>query len=126
MVAANDGTGGGSIAAFKAAGADVPPVTGNDAELAAAQRIIAGDQFNTISKPIKTVAEAAAVVAYDFAQGKKPEGKTELFATPSQLFVPTVVTKDNIAKVLFESGAMKASVVCKGAYAEPCAALGIK
>ena len=38
-------------------------MTGNDAELAAIQRIIAGDQYNTISKPIKTVAEAAAEVA---------------------------------------------------------------
>lgn len=126
VVAANDGTGGGSIAAFKAAGAPVPPVTGNDAELAAAQRIIAGDQYNTISKPIKTVAEAAAVVAYDFAQGKKPEGKMELFDTPSQLFTPTVVTKENIAEALFKSGALKASEVCKGTYAKPCAELGIK
>ena len=32
------------------------------AELAASQRVIAGDQYNTISKPIKIVAEAAAEV----------------------------------------------------------------
>lgn len=33
MVAANDGTGGAAVAAFKAAGVDpVPPVTGNDAD----------------------------------------------------------------------------------------------
>ncbi|RVB44548.1 sugar ABC transporter substrate-binding protein, partial [Mesorhizobium sp. M7A.F.Ca.CA.001.06.1.1] len=51
VVAANDGTGGGAIAAFKAAGVDpVPPVTGNDATIAALQLIIAGDQYNTISK----------------------------------------------------------------------------
>ncbi|RVA73813.1 sugar ABC transporter substrate-binding protein, partial [Mesorhizobium sp. M7A.F.Ca.CA.001.08.2.1] len=50
VVAANDGTGGGAIAAFKAAGVDpVPPVTGNDATIAALQLIIAGDQYNTIS-----------------------------------------------------------------------------
>ncbi|RUU03177.1 MULTISPECIES: sugar ABC transporter substrate-binding protein, partial [unclassified Mesorhizobium] len=48
VVAANDGTGGGAIAAFKAAGVDpVPPVTGNDATIAALQLIIAGDQYNT-------------------------------------------------------------------------------
>ena len=61
VVAANDGTGGGAIAAFKAAGVDpVPPVTGNDATIAALQLIIAGDQYNTISKPSEIVAEAAA------------------------------------------------------------------
>jgi simple sugar transport system substrate-binding protein/D-xylose transport system substrate-binding protein len=126
VVAANDGTGGGSIAAFKAAGAKVPPVTGNDAELAAAQRIIAGDQYNTISKPIKIVAEASAEVANQFLQGKKPAGKTTLYNTPSQLFIPSVVTKENIDEVLFKSGIMKASEACTGDYAKGCAELGIK
>ncbi|MFI7609900.1 sugar ABC transporter substrate-binding protein [Nonomuraea terrae] len=126
VVAANDGTGGGAIAAFKAAGGDVPPVTGNDAEVAAAQRIIAGDQYNTISKPIKIVAEAAANVAWDFMQGKKPAGKATLYDTPSELFVPTVVTKENIKEVLFDSGIMKAADVCTGEYAAGCDELGIK
>ncbi|MFF0311860.1 sugar ABC transporter substrate-binding protein [Streptosporangium sp. NPDC004379] len=126
VVAANDGTGGGSIAAFKAAGVKVPPVTGNDAELAAAQRIISGDQYNTISKPIKIVAEAAADAAYRFARGEKPAGKTKLYDTPSELFTPTVVTKDNINEVLFQSGIMKASEACTGEYAKGCAELGIK
>ncbi|MCG5213176.1 ABC transporter substrate-binding protein [Streptosporangium soli] len=126
VVAANDGTGGGSIAAFKAADVPVPPVTGNDAEVAAAQRIINGDQFNTISKPIKIVAEATAEVAFQFVQGKKPVGKATLFNTPSQLFVPTVVTKENINEVLFQSGIMKAAEVCTAPYAKGCAELGIK
>ncbi|MFG3440098.1 sugar ABC transporter substrate-binding protein [Nonomuraea sp. NPDC047897] len=126
VVAANDGTGGGAIAAFKAAGVKVPPVTGNDAELAAAQRIIAGDQYNTISKPIKIVAEASANIAYEFMQGKKPAGKTTLYNTPSELFVPTVVTRENIKEVLFESGIMKAADACTGEYAKGCAELGIQ
>ncbi len=73
VVAANDGTGGATIAAFKAAGTEtVPPVTGNDAELAALQRIVAGDQYNTISKPIKIVAEARPPPSrIEFAQGKQ-------------------------------------------------------
>lgn len=126
VVAANDGTGGGSIAAFKAAGVKVPPVTGNDAEVAAAQRIIKGDQYNTISKPIKIVAEAAADTAYQFMQGKKPAGKDTLYNTPSQLFVPTVVTRENIKEVLFDSQIMKAADVCTGDYAKGCDELGIK
>ncbi|MEV1168435.1 sugar ABC transporter substrate-binding protein [Nonomuraea sp. NPDC049784] len=126
VVAANDGTGGGSIAAFKAAGVKVPPITGNDAEVAAAQRIIKGDQYNTISKPIKIVAEAAANTAWEFMQGKKPAGKTTLYNTPSELFVPTVVTKENVKEVLFDSGIMKAADVCTGEYAKGCEELGIK
>lgn len=127
VVAANDGTGGGAISAFKAAGVNpLPPVTGNDAELAAIQRIVNGDQYNTISKPIKIVAEGAAEVAIAFAKGEKPAGKTTLFETPSQLFTPTVVTQDNIKKEMFDSGLLKASDVCTGAYADGCAKLGIK
>lgn len=125
VVAANDGTGGGAIAAFKASGTPVPPVSGNDAELAAAQRIINGDQYNTISKPIKIVAGAAADVAYAFAQGKPPAGKTTLFDTPSQLFVPVVVTKENLKKELIDSGELDASKVCTKEYAKGCAELGI-
>jgi simple sugar transport system substrate-binding protein/D-xylose transport system substrate-binding protein len=126
VVAANDGTGGASIAAFKAAGAKVPPVTGNDAELAALQRVISGDQYNTISKPIKIVADAAAVVAHEFAQGNKPAGKTTLFDTPSELFTPTVVTRENVAKILQEPGfAVKIADVCTAEYKAACAELGL-
>jgi simple sugar transport system substrate-binding protein/D-xylose transport system substrate-binding protein len=126
VVAANDGTGGASIAAFKAAGAKVPPVTGNDAELAAIQRVIAGDQYNTISKPIKIVADAAAVIAHEFVQGKKPAGKTTLFDTPSELFTPTVVTQENVAEVLATPDfALKVADVCTAEYKTACDKLGI-
>ncbi len=126
VVAANDGTGGASIAAFKAAGAKVPPVTGNDAELAALERVISGDQYNTISKPIKIVADAAAVVAHEFAQGNKPAGKTTLFDTPSELFTPTVVTRENIAEILKEPGfAIKIADVCTAEYKAACTELGL-
>ena len=119
--------GGASVAAFKAAGKPVPPVTGNDAELAAAQRIVNGDQYNTISKPIKIVAEAAAETAYELVKGEKPKPNATLFNTPSQLFTPTVVTRDNIATVLLgPGGALKASQVCTAEYAAGCTQLGIK
>lgn len=126
VVAANDGTGGGSIAAFKAAGAEVPPVTGNDAELAALQRIVAGDQYNTISKPIKIVAEAAAEIAFKFANGEQVDGKATLFDTPSELFEPTVVTLENFQEVIIDGGVATVEEVCTATYAEACAAAGIK
>ncbi len=103
VVAANDGTGGGAIAAFKAAGVNpVPPVTGNDATIAALQLIISGDQYNTISKPSEIVAAAAAQVAVQLIKGEKPEAKTTLYNTPSQLFIPAVVTAENIKAEIFD------------------------
>jgi D-xylose transport system substrate-binding protein len=126
VVAANDGTGGGVVAAFKAAGVQpVPPVTGNDATIAALQLIIAGDQYNTISKPSEIVAAAAAKVAVQFVKGETPEAKTTLYDTPSELFVPAVVTSENIKAEIFDKGIQTAEQVCTGEYAEACKKLGI-
>lgn len=127
IVAANDGTGGGAIAALKAAGADpLPPVTGNDATIAALQLIIAGDQYNTISKPSEIVAAAAAEVAVMLLNGETPEATTTLYNTPSQLFVPAVVTQENIKAEIFDAGIQSADEVCTAEYADACAALGIE
>lgn len=126
IVAANDGTAGGAIAALKAAGADpLPPVTGNDATIAALQLIISGDQYNTISKPSEIVARAAAEVAVAFLKGETPEAKTTLYDTPSELFVPAVVTRENIKAEIFDKGVQIADEVCTGEYAEGCRELGI-
>lgn len=126
VVAANDGTGGGAIAAFKAAGVDpVPPVTGNDAVIAALQLIISGDQYNTISKPSEIVAAAAAKVAVQLLKGETPEAKTKLYNAPSELFVPAVVTAENIKAEIFDKGIQTPEEVCTGEYAEGCKALGI-
>jgi len=126
VIAANDGTGGGSISALKAGGVNpLPPVTGNDAEIAAIQRIIAGDQFNTISKPISIVATAAAEVAVALLKGEAPAADDTLFDTPSKLYVPTVVTQENVKAAIFDTGIYTADQVCTAEYAAACEALGI-
>lgn len=127
VVAANDGTGGGAIAAFKAAGVDpVPPVSGNDAIIAALQLIIAGDQYNTISKPSEIVAAAAANVAVQLLNGETPEAKTTLYNAPSELFVPVVVTRENLKAEIIDKGIATAAEICTGRYADGCKELGIK
>lgn len=127
VVAANDGTGGGAIAAFKAAGVSpVPPVTGNDATTAALQLIISGDQYNTISKPSEIVAAAAANIAFKLLSGEAPKAEMTLYDTPSQLFTPAVVTAENLKAEIIDKGIAKAADLCGGAYAEGCAKLGIK
>ncbi len=126
VAAANDGTAGAAIAAFKAAGVDpVPPVTGNDATIAALQLIISGDQYNTISKPSEIVAAAAANVAVQLMNGETPEAKTTLYNTPSELFVPAVVTRENIKAEIFDKGIQTPEEVCTGEYEAGCRELGI-
>ncbi len=131
VVAANDGTAGGAVAAFKAAGVDpVPPVTGNDATIAGLQLIIAGDQYNTISKPSEIVAAAAANVAVQLLSGETPKADATLFNTPSRLFVPALVTASNLkAEIVDKTVDGKPieppSVLCTGRYAAGCTKLGI-
>ncbi len=131
VVAANDGTGGGAVAAFKAAGVDpVPPVTGNDATIAGLQLIIAGDQYNTISKPSEIVAAAAADVAVQLLGGQTPKAGTTLFGTPTQLFLPTLVTTGNLKAEIVDKQVNgkpieTASVLCTDRYAAGCTKLGI-
>jgi D-xylose transport system substrate-binding protein len=131
VVAANDGTAGGTIAAFKAANVNpIPPVTGNDATIAGLQLVISGDQYNTISKPSEIVAGAAAQVVTDLVEGKPVEATgggqvTSIFGAPTMLFVPKVITKENIKKEIFDTKIATPAEVCTGAYAAPCAALGI-
>lgn len=131
IVAANDGTAGGSIAALKAAGVNpLPPVTGNDATTAGLQLIIAGDQFNTISKPSEIVAGAAADVAVELLNGKPVTavggGKlTEVFGTKTMLFVPKVITQKNLKTEIIDTKLATAAQLCTGAYKAACTKLGI-
>ena len=134
VYAANDGTGGGAIAAMKSAGIDPQkiPVTGQDAELAAIQRILAGEQYMTVYKAIKPEAEAAATLAVALANGKQApsgliNGKTDngRKQVPSVLLKPVAVTKDNVADTVIADNFYKASEVCTGKFKSACAQAGI-
>ena len=97
VYAANDGTAGGAIAALKGGGVDpLPPVTGQDSELAAIQRVLAGDQAMTIYKPIPGQAEAAAKAALALAAGEEPESTGDYQGVVSTILDPIAVTKDNV------------------------------
>ncbi|NVN39942.1 sugar ABC transporter substrate-binding protein [Ameyamaea chiangmaiensis] len=131
VVAANDGTAGAAIAAFRAAGVNpVPPVTGNDATIAGLQLVISGDQYNTISKPSEIVGATAAQGAIALLEGNKPDTTTTLFDTPTKLFTPTLITTANVKAEIIDKtvngkSIEKASVLCAGRYAEGCQTLGI-
>jgi len=120
VLAANDGTAGGAIAAMKGAGIDpsTRPTTGQDAELAAIQRILLGEQFMTVYKAIKLEAEAAAELAVALAQGEEPPASLTLSSVnngsadvPSVLLTPVSVTKDNIKDTVVADGFWKAEQI---------------
>ena len=127
VYAANDGTAGGAVAALKAANADPwPVITGQDAELAGIQRIVAGDQFMTVYKAIKPEAELAATVADQLARGETPAGETTVDGTPSTLLEPVIVTKENVMDTVVADGFWTVDQICTAQYEAACAEAGIK
>jgi D-xylose transport system substrate-binding protein len=109
ILASNDGTAGGAIQALSEEGlAGKIAVTGQDADLPALQRIVAGTQAMTIYKPIRLLAEEAAEIAMEMAQ-RKPviarsgvdNGSKEV---PSILVDVSTVTKENIRETVVKDG----------------------
>ena len=133
VYSANDGLAGGIIAAEKAAGIDpsTRPTTGQDAELAAIQRILAGEQFMTVYKAIKPQAEDAATVAVELAQGKPVSVATTPVSNgtvdvPSIIYDPVSVTKDNVKDTIVADGYWTPAEICTGPYKAACTAAGIQ
>jgi putative multiple sugar transport system substrate-binding protein len=110
-----DGMSIGIISALQGAGygtaaKPLPIITGQDAEAASVKSIIAGQQYSTIYKDTRKLADQASVMANDILTGKKPETNDDksynnkVITVPTYLFQPTVVTKANYQKVLLDSG----------------------
>lgn len=134
VYAANDDTGGGAIAAMKAAGIDPEerPTTGQDATVAGLQRILAGQQYMTVYKAYKPEAAISAEIAIDLAEGKEiPQGKVtdeldnEAGKVPSILFEPIAVTKDNIKQTVIADEEVSVDELCTGPYVKACEEAGI-
>ncbi|MTI47132.1 sugar ABC transporter substrate-binding protein [Sporosalibacterium faouarense] len=114
ILAPNDGTAGAAIQALTAQGlAGEVPITGQDAEKAAAKRILEGTQSMTIFKDTRALGEEAIDMAIKLANGESIEangavdnGKIEV---PSVLLTPQVVDKDNLNETLVDSGYIKES-----------------
>ncbi|MCW2832540.1 MAG: sugar transporter substrate-binding protein [Nocardioides sp.] len=135
VYAANDGQAGGVVAALTGGGVAqdaLPPITGQDAEIAAIQRILAGEQAMTIYKPIPIEAETAAEVAVALANGDDVPTSTDTGidqsdyeGVASYIFDPTVLTADNVADTVIADGFYSAEDICTGEYAKACEAAGI-
>ncbi|GAA4830409.1 sugar ABC transporter substrate-binding protein [Luteimicrobium xylanilyticum] len=128
VYAANDGTAGGAIAAMKGANVSPwPPVTGQDAELAAVQRIVAGQQYMTIYKSYKQEAENAAQAAVDLLNDKTPTGQSDpTDGVPTTLLPVQAVTVDKIKDSIIKDGFYTVDQICTSDYASACAKAGLK
>jgi D-xylose transport system substrate-binding protein len=130
VYSANDGMATGAIAALKRAGyATLPALTGQDAELAAVQRIITGEQTMTIYLDIKAQAENAAEAATALAKGEKPTTTTTVnngtADIPTTLLDPIAVTKDKIKDTIVADGFYQVSDICTPDIAAACKEAGL-
>jgi len=119
VVAANDGTAGGVVAALTAKGIRGIPVSGQDADHAALNRIALGTQTVSVWKDSRELGKEAAGAAVALASGKpvdkaakwnSGEKKVEL---QSRLLAPVPITRDNL-DVVIKAGWISKAEVCRG------------
>lgn len=117
IVASNDATAGGAIAALMSEQLEGKvAVSGQDAELAACQRIVEGTQTLTVYKPVSLLAATSAEVAVRLAKGERPDtiiaalgfprravdnGSAQV---PSVFLEPVFVTKESIDSTVIKDG----------------------
>lgn len=133
VLAANDSIAAGVISAFKTAGVRrLPPVTGQDADLDAVQRIIKGEQYMTVYKPFKDQAAAAADMAVALGRGEdiRDMATTTLDSAttegiPAVLLTPKPVTVDNIKVILVKDGVYSIDQICTRKIRPACSQAGL-
>ncbi|RSZ56351.1 D-xylose ABC transporter substrate-binding protein [Massilia atriviolacea] len=101
IVASNDATAGGAIQALASQKLDGKvPVSGQDSDIAAVRRVIAGSQAMTVYKPLKLLASEAAKLSVQLVRNEKPafNGQYDngFKKVNTILLKPTALTKDNI------------------------------
>jgi D-xylose transport system substrate-binding protein len=119
VVASNDGTAGGVVAALSARGMKGVPVSGQDGDHAALNRVAMGTQTVSVWKDARDLGSRAANVAVALAGGKKVEGAVkwadgEKKVPMDAIFLKAVpVTQANL-DVVIKAGHISKDVACKG------------
>ncbi|MFI6654697.1 sugar ABC transporter substrate-binding protein [Streptomyces sp. NPDC050523] len=133
VYAANDGLAAGSISSLKANKvAPLPPVTGQDAELDAVQRIVAGKQYMTVYKPFGPEASAGAAMAVAAARrtplaevGKDKVRTSRGKPVPAVLLTPVSVTAATIKDTLVKDGFYTVRQICVPRLLAACSETGL-
>ena len=126
VVASNDGTAGGAVAALAAQGMEGIPVSGQDGDHAALNRITKGTQTVSVWKDSRELGKTAAEIAVALAKGgdlgsvegaaqwTSPAG-TEMTA---RFLAPVAITKDNL-NVVVDAGWISKDALCQGVSGGP-------
>jgi D-xylose transport system substrate-binding protein len=121
VVASNDGTAGGVVAALTAQGMEGIPVSGQDGDMAALNRVAMGTQTVSVWKDSRALGAAAGEIAAAMASGTAMadvEG-AQPFTTPSGAEVtavflePIPVTRENL-NVVLDAGWITKDMLCQG------------
>lgn len=126
VVASNDGTAGGVVAALTAQGMEGIPVSGQDGDHAALNRVALGTQTVSVWKDARELGKAAGEIAVALAGGTAMadvEGSI-MFNTPggnsmhTVLLAPVPVTRDNLS-VVVDAGWIPLETLCQGVSGGP-------
>jgi D-xylose transport system substrate-binding protein len=123
VVASNDGTAGGAVAALTAKGIRGIPVSGQDADFAALNRVALGTQTVSVWKDSRELGREAASAAVALAQGKPADkaapwnGGEKKLSISSRFLTPIAITRDNL-DVVVKNGWIKKEELCKGVPAD--------
>ena len=121
VVASNDGTAGGVVAALTAQGMDGIPVSGQDGDHAALNRVAKGTQTVSVWKDARELGKAAGEIAVSLASGTDMSGVdgAAAWTSPSgteltaKFLAPLPVTKDNLTAVV-DAGWISKDDLCQG------------
>jgi D-xylose transport system substrate-binding protein len=119
IVASNDGVAGGAIQALEDKGwSGQALVSGQDADLAAIERIYDGSQSMTVYKPIGNEARAAAEAAVQLGRHEEVRSSAVIqngtLSTRAILLTPVCVTQENAKQTVLKDGFQKLEVVKQG------------
>jgi len=120
VVASNDGTAGGVVAALTAQGMEgITPVSGQDGDYAALNRVARGTQTVSVWKDARELGKAAADITVALAKGEKIKnaikwsGGPKGVAMDAILLKPVPITRANL-NIVIEAGWVDKQVVCQG------------
>ena len=126
VYAGNDGLAGAAIAAMRSAGLTATPVViGQDADLSAVRRLVAGTQYATVFKNIAMQARIAADAAKALAAGLEPTAWDEVDGVPSVVLDPVLVLPSDIDRIIVSTGLYTIADICLPDLVRECLAVGV-
>ncbi|NCO85988.1 MAG: D-xylose ABC transporter substrate-binding protein [Rhodobacterales bacterium] len=123
VVASNDGTAGGVVAALTAQGLEGLPVSGQDGDHAALNRVAAGTQTVSVWKDARELGRVAGELAAALAAGGEVTGAMA-YTTPggtemqAMFLAPVPVTAANLS-VVVDAGWITQEALCQGVTGGP-------